>query len=252
MSGVPLALHQYGDLGDGSVDGIANAGGVAFDLGSMVIDNLGSGNFDMIDEPGVSFVPRSPSGIMGKSVLLYHQLTGAVIGACVFGAYEPGVETTLFNEVALPKVCVACTWLLGLQESLFSIADRFGSDWITVWSLNPGNPDTDKSGTSIYYAHPYQVGQGETATSIMTRFGLNVLEISRLNPGRQFYNEGDVVCVMPRWTKAVDRNNLYVCRDREPDQGQYANVTRVAPSPVGAGAVSPQSGVGGGVVLTVQ
>lgn len=80
MSGVPLRLHAYGDLGDGTLvrralindgrvrymqvrvcrqdsdnfvsqAGLLNVGSVAFDMGAMVIDNLGSANFDLIDEP---------------------------------------------------------------------------------------------------------------------------------------------------------------------------------------------------------
>lgn len=158
----------------------------------------------------------------------------------------PHAQTTPFNEVALPPVCVACTWLLGLQDSLFSVAKKFGNDWITVWSLNQnGNPDLDNSGTSIYYAHPYQIAQGESVASVMTRFGLNTLEISILNPGRRLYNQGDVVCIMPRWSRAVDRDNMYVCRDRN------------APSSLNSTAVAPtlQLGVqpaGPGVVVAVQ
>ena len=66
MSGVPLKLHEYGDLGDGTLSGLSNVGGVAFDMGAMVIDNLGSANFDMVDEPGVTFEPTSLTGIMGR------------------------------------------------------------------------------------------------------------------------------------------------------------------------------------------
>jgi hypothetical protein len=58
-------------------------------------------------------------------------------------------------DVALPAPCTACTWTMGLQESVFTVAELFGNDRISVWSLNIGNPDKDQSGTSIYYAHPY-------------------------------------------------------------------------------------------------
>lgn len=42
---------------------------------------------------------------------------------------------------------------------------------------------------SIYYAHPYQIGQGESVISLMRRFGLNVLELTKLNPRRTSYAE---------------------------------------------------------------
>lgn len=80
-------------------------------------------------------------------------------------------------------------------------------------------------------------------TSVMVRFGLSVLEISKLNPRRTQYRVGDVVCVAPRWDKAVDRNAKYVCRPREvntggPQTGRYIasqNVSNFGVPGVGQG-----------------
>ncbi len=79
------------------------------------------------------------------------------LAACVFGTHEPSTESTTYMNVALPVPCTACTWTMALQESVFTVAELFGNDWLSVWSLNTGNPDKDQSGTSIYYAHPYML-----------------------------------------------------------------------------------------------
>ena len=85
--------------------------------------------------------------------------SSAPLAACVFGAHHPSTESTTYMDLALPFPCTPCTWTMGLQESLFTVAELFANDWLSVWSLNVGNPDKDQSGTSVYYAHPYQLLQ---------------------------------------------------------------------------------------------
>lgn len=40
---------------------------------------------------GITFDPVSLTGIMGRSILVYHETTLVVLGGCVFGAYEPTI-----------------------------------------------------------------------------------------------------------------------------------------------------------------
>jgi len=68
-----------------------------------------------------------------RPLIVYHEDTGEVLGGCVFGAYEPDIGTTQFNEVAMPASCVACTWLLGIQV-------KNPQNWVDatrLWSMWP-------------------------------------------------------------------------------------------------------------------
>merc|ERR1712080_479057 len=87
---------------------------------------------------------------------------------------------------------------MGKGENLFTVAERYGSDWLTLWSMNHQegagdnnagshpyngeNPDWDSVGQSIYFAHPYQVAAGETAHEIARRFGITLNRLKELNP----------------------------------------------------------------------
>ena len=109
------------------------------------------------------------------------EIVGPVIVSCVFGSYDPSLDSSEFMELALPTVCVPCTWTLGLLDTIFTVAEKFGTDWISVWSLNGflTRPDQNQvsccsfqrrvspkknlylflqAGISIYFAHPYKLG----------------------------------------------------------------------------------------------
>ena len=64
------------------------------------------------------------------------QIHCAVLGSCVFGTYDPTLEASLFITLAMPPACVPCTWTLGLLDSIYTVAETYGTDWISVWSLN--------------------------------------------------------------------------------------------------------------------
>jgi hypothetical protein len=101
---------------------------------------------------------------------------------------------------------------MGLQESMFTVAELFKTDWISVWSLNSvNNPDRDTAGTSVYYAHPYVMRSGETMASVRHRFAITDEHIGLLNNKKTVFVPGETICIVPMWKKAVDSNGAYVC-----------------------------------------
>ena len=212
-------LHEFGDIQGGNYDDVGDS---INHLGTMYIDNLESANFDLVDaiDVGLSTSPGLVN-IMGRSIVLYNQTYEAsaslnpsktAIAACVLGAAEPSIDTTVYQVEALPPVCTPCTWLMGLQESMFTVAELFKTDWISVWSLNSvNNPDRDTAGTSVYYAHPYVMRSGETMASVRHRFAITDEHIGLLNNKKTVFVPGETICIVPMWKKAVDSNGAYVC-----------------------------------------
>jgi hypothetical protein len=214
-----VRLHEFGDLQPGNYNDVGNS---VDDMGIMYVDNLQSANFDLINALDIGF-STGPGliNLLGRSVVLYNQTFSAsdnpdpsrtALAACVWGAYEPSIDTSVYQVKALPPVCTECTWLMGLQESMFTVAEMFNTDWISVWSLNKANnPDKDNAGTSVYYAHPYVMLSGETMASVRHRFGITSEHIALLNNMKTDFVPGEVMCIVPQWTNAIDRNGEYVC-----------------------------------------
>jgi hypothetical protein len=64
---------------------------------------------------------------------------------------------------------VPCRRLMSAADSLYSMAKEYRSDWVTLWSLNVGNPDFRRTLVPRYYAHPLQILRGETSYAIQRR-----------------------------------------------------------------------------------
>mmetsp|Transcript_16949 Transcript_16949/g.40866 ORF Transcript_16949/g.40866 Transcript_16949/m.40866 type:complete len:305 (+) Transcript_16949:43-957(+) len=107
-----------------------------------------------------------------------------------------------------------CRRLLGVEDNLFSLAQKHGNDWLTVWSMNPGNPDTRKTLEPRYFAHPFEVTLGETLDSIMRRFGMTKLHLQAINPTAidlVSLAVGSTLCVIPDWSQTVGGNGARTC-----------------------------------------
>ena len=74
-----------------------------------------------------------------------------VLAACVVGAHDPDPLEIHDN----PAPCKPCTYTLRGEETLQDVSKFYGTDWLTIWSLNQLRPGWAAKGTSIYYAHPY-------------------------------------------------------------------------------------------------
>merc|ERR1711959_433884 len=130
---------------------------------------------------------------------------------------------TLFLLVAFASG-ESCQHTMEKGENLFTVAELYGSDWLTLWSMNHQhddqndagehpydgeNPDWDQVGQKVYFAHPYEVAAGETTSEIARRFGISLERLIELNsakissdtPGKSPDNveAGTVLCIIPTW-----------------------------------------------------
>lgn len=83
---------------------------------------------------------------------------------------DPGIT---FEVQGAIKDAVPCRKLMSASDSLYSMAKEYRSDWVTLWSLNVGNPDFRRTLVPRYYAHPLQVLRGETSYAIQRRYAPN-------------------------------------------------------------------------------
>lgn len=117
----------------------------------------------------------------------------------------------------------SCNATLGDAETLFSVAAAYGTDWVTLWSLNGGeSPDSWAAGDRYRFAHEYSVRPGETLAAIAARFGTssNALVDLNYNQITNIYNplrvaDGDVICVLPAWARTVDQLGENICRQQQ-------------------------------------
>mmetsp|Transcript_39333 Transcript_39333/g.98482 ORF Transcript_39333/g.98482 Transcript_39333/m.98482 type:complete len:448 (+) Transcript_39333:29-1372(+) len=151
-----------------------------------------------------------------------HQVAKAVVDAVRNATSRFVVETVNSRNDAMADFevegrvldAVPCRRLMSQHDSLYSIARDFRSDWVTLWSLNDGNPDVRKTLEPRYYAHPLQVLRGETSFAISRRYGMTEGEILKVNPAIADINTlpvGSVVCVVPNWQATVAGNGQRVC-----------------------------------------
>jgi hypothetical protein len=128
-----------------------------------------------------------------------------------------------------------CNMTAGPGESLFSVAPKFGTDWMLLWSLNGGDtPDSAKVGSLYRFAHEYVVRAGESLEGIAARFGTTVDALVKLNynlithiQNPQNLQPGDKICVLPGLPKVVDRQGNPVCPSEK--QILWPGVSRQGP-----------------------
>jgi len=135
---------------------------------------------------------------------------------------EPTVSVSTVASGAGPEIsgvlrrAIACRELLTKHDNLYTLARSHRSDWITVWSMNMGNPDVRPTLQPRYYAHPLQVLKGETAMAIQRRYGMKMDELLKINPGLEDAEAlpvGSTLCVVPNWQTAVAGNGQRICVD---------------------------------------
>jgi len=109
------------------------------------------------------------------------------------------------------------TW--GQGENFYTVAAKFETDWMALWSLNGGDaPDVAKVGDQYRFAHEYHVRPGETLESIAMRFGTTVEHLLRLNRNliTHVHNPrrvmtGDVICLTPSFHGTKDQMGMPIC-----------------------------------------
>jgi len=112
------------------------------------------------------------------------------------------------------QTAIACRHLMTVHDSLYTLATSHRSDWMTVWSMNVGNPDVRPTLEPRYYAHPLVVTKGETAMAIERRFGMTRAEMLLVNPGLANIEElpvGGTICIIPNWRTVIAGNGQRIC-----------------------------------------
>jgi len=108
----------------------------------------------------------------------------------------------------------SCRQLMTAEDSLFSIARSHRSDWLTVWSMNLGQPDRRRTLEPKYFAHPMQVSLGDSGDAIARRFGMTMKELQMVNPAVMdlaSLSVGSTICVLPNWQQTVSGNGRKIC-----------------------------------------
>lgn len=122
-----------------------------------------------------------------------------------------------------------CNATFARGETLYSIAPRYNSDWMLLWSLNGGiSPDTvSKIGETYRFAHEYVMQEGESLDSVALMFATTPDAIMQLNFNRitHFRNPatlapGDIICVLPNLIDVRDRHGKYICPDNPKHVGE--------------------------------
>lgn len=152
-------------------------------------------------------------GRVSRTTLPYTTYDERVFGESTCAACLGGV---LGSESQSAEVC---DMTYGPAESLSSVAPKFGTDWMLLWSLNGGStPDYAHVGSRYHFAHMYDVKAGESMENIAARFGTTVDALVRLNYNLITHIQnprnilpGDKICILPGLLRTVDRQGNPVC-----------------------------------------
>jgi hypothetical protein len=151
--------------------------------------------------------------VLGYWTALSNAYTGAGVTILVHLA-PPAATGANVKLSGLVGKAIGCRMLSTIEDTLFTTAKDFGSDWLSVWSMNAGNPDKRRTLTARYYAHPLEVTWGETAEAIMRRFAISTRELARSNPGvmdLESLTVGDTLCVIPNFLQTISGNGAKIC-----------------------------------------
>jgi len=109
-----------------------------------------------------------------------------------------------------------CVYALQQDHELQSIAGSFGTDWIRLWSLNPGlmHPDYMLYGAgnrTLNVGHLYRANPREMPAAVAARMGMQVEQLRFMNFGLDLsspLSAGQPLCVIPN-SCAGHRESVY-------------------------------------------
>mmetsp|Transcript_53174 Transcript_53174/g.108475 ORF Transcript_53174/g.108475 Transcript_53174/m.108475 type:complete len:633 (-) Transcript_53174:426-2324(-) len=90
------------------------------------------------------------------------------------------------SEMCLRIEVYSCRWLVDRGDSLSSIAAHFGSNYVQMWSLNPGMESPDDSlrpGDSVNVGHLYKVRETDNLRYLSVQFATTRGTLELLNYG---------------------------------------------------------------------
>mmetsp|Transcript_29622 Transcript_29622/g.78016 ORF Transcript_29622/g.78016 Transcript_29622/m.78016 type:complete len:170 (+) Transcript_29622:847-1356(+) len=155
-------------------------------------------------------------GLWPASVLEPHVQARVLVDYSLSLTSAAGVAYSVAGRLAAPATPgVACRELVVQDSTYYDMGRERLSDWITVWSLNEGNPDAEAPLQPRYFAHPYQIAAGETATSVLKRFGMTMTALQRLNPtvaDLASLAPSQVICIVPVWSRTLSASGLPICQ----------------------------------------
>jgi len=126
---------------------------------------------------------------------------------------------------SLSPVEELCNSTLPPGHNLLSIAPRFRTTWLALWSLNSGAaPDEAPEGRAFRFAHELHMAPGESLRDVAQRMGTSVEQLVAINHNRLTHihnperpGRGAVICVVPSFRDSKDRMGEHICKkDKEP------------------------------------
>lgn len=112
------------------------------------------------------FMPSGEVNFEGVEEVAYsvgHMVGNAVVGALRSQGVVVEIQSNtpdMYEIRANVTQAMKCRQLISTHDTLFTMATARGGDWITLWSMNDGQPDTKNTLEPRYYAHPFEVRSG--------------------------------------------------------------------------------------------
>jgi len=112
-----------------------------------------------------------------------------------------------------------CNTTLPPGASYLTVAPRFDTTWLALWSINSGlAPDMTPEGHIFRFAHEMHLLPGDSIKDIATRMGTTVERILSSNYNRLTHvhnherpGKNAVLCVVPSFFKSKDRMGQGIC-----------------------------------------
>jgi len=172
-------------------------------------------NSESMTTPPIYYVQHRVSSSLVSDAALASMRVGVYTCAAAGDASTAAACMTAAGPVAASMAAaVPCRKLSTLHDSLFTLAKDYRSDWITVWSMNDGNPDLRRTVEPRYFAHPFLINKGETAYAIERRFGVSANDLLLVNPGLASVDAlpvGSAICVVPSWFRTMSGSGQPIC-----------------------------------------
>jgi len=174
--GIYLVLHPYNA-----------AEGLSFVVGEFVVKAR-----------RVEITIRPSASTPGDATLTFRLADGPT------GTGIASLASVTVNVLGRPTMESFCAYDVLAEDSLQSVANRFGMHWMTLFMFNNHtlpHPDTLVPGSRISTGRPYIVKQGDSLYSIATKYGTTWQHIKALNPAiildEKNLFQGQLLCVAP-------------------------------------------------------
>ena len=162
--------------------------------------------------PGVSLSPAEPGTSFETSMSWTPrraQEGGLYIMCFEVKETHDLVSTEGESERCFDFLVTQCRKCALAGENLNHLASFLGSEWLNIWSLNPGikNPHEILDGYMVNTSLVYRVAPGDSMASISMRFGTSVKFLLAINTDLTFaegLEPNSTICVLPNQI-ALDR-----------------------------------------------